>query len=564
MKYFFLYTSSLFFILLSTYIVIAQTIPSVPEFPTSVTAEASDGKAIVYFNLSQDINNVPVEAYRVISVPGSHKATGSSSPIVVNGLTNGVSYTFFVTAINSFGSSGPSATSSPVIPTISPVPIDVCANINGVQISIPDGMQLNNSGDCVIIPTPTKKRKVLEDSSMIVDTETDLNVSSSSNIISSSTISSSTINITQNVTESTENNNSIVSVVDVVNNIAKVVQNKTIEIAQVTQTVVVNTQKYVNTPTGDIVTKTITSVSIFGSSIAAVSASFASPLTAPELFLIPMRLWGLLLTAFSLKRRNRSWGTVYDSITKQPIDPAYVVLKDLKGKEVASSITDIDGRYGFLVGPGKYIIEAHKTNYAYPSLKLSGKLSDEMYNNLYFGNEIEVLEGGLVINKNIPLDPLRFDWNEFTKGKNKLMSFYSKKEIILKKLSDVLFEVGFIIAVLALLFAPEPYNFGIVVLYLVMLMLKIFGIKTKTSGTVSNIGDGSPLSFAIIKVFSDDWNAEITKKVADKYGKYFCLLPVGKYHVTINKKNDNETYSEVYRSPLLDVQNGILNKNFYI
>jgi len=563
MKKYFLYISSLLLLLSSTFIVIAQTTPSVP---TSVTAIASDGKATVYFNLSQDINGVPVEAYRVISVPGSYKATGSSSPIVVDGLTNGVSYTFFVTAINSFGSSVPSATSSPVIPEIPPVHVDVCSNISGVQISVPDGMQLNNLGDCVTNPTPNKKRKELEDPSVAVgiDTEVDSNISSSSNNISNSTTSSSTINITKNVTESAENNNSIVSVVDVVNNIAKVVQDKTIEIAQVTQTVVVNAQKYVNTPAGDVVTKTIASVSIFGSSVAAVSASFASPLTAPELFLIPMRLWGLLLTAFSLKRRNRSWGTVYDSVTKQPIDPAYVVLKDLNGKEVASSITDIDGRYGFLVGPGKYMIEAHKTNYAYPSSKLSGKLSDEMYNNLYFGSEIEVLEGGLVINKNIPLDPLRFDWNEFTKGKNKLMSFYSKKEIIFKKLSDILFEVGFIIGVLALLFAPEPYNFGIVILYLVMLVLKIFGIKTKTSGTVSNIGDGSPLSFAIIKIFSEDWNTEITKKVADKYGKYFCLLPVGKYNVIIDKKNDDETYSEIFKSPVLDINNGILNKNFSI
>jgi len=562
MKKYFLYVLSLLLLLLSTFIVIAQTIPSVPDVPTSVMAVASDGKAIVYFNLSKDINGVPVEAYRVISVPGSYKATGSSIPIVVDGLTNGVSYTFYVTAINSFGSSVPSATSSPVIPEIPLVPVDVCSNISEVQISVPDGMQLDNSGDCVTNPTPSKKRKVSEDPSIIVDTGVDLNVSSSSINISSSTISSSTINATQNVTESIEN--SIGSVVDVVSNIAKAVQDITIEIAQVTETVVVNTQKYVNTPVGYVVTKTITSVSIFGSSVAAVSASFASPLTAPELFLIPMRLWGLLLTAFSLKRRNRSWGTVYDSVTKQPIDPAYVVLKDLNGKEVASSITDIDGRYGFLVGPGKYMIEAHKTNYAYPSSKLSGKLSDEMYNNLYFGSEIEVLEGGLVINKNIPLDPLRFDWNEFTKGKNKLMSFYSKKEIIFKKLSDILFEVGFIIGVLALLFAPEPYNFGIVILYLVMLVLKIFGIKTKTSGAVSNIGDGSPLSFAIIKIFSEDWNAEITKKVADKYGKYFCLLPVGKYHVIIDKKNDDESYSEIFKSPVLDIKNGILNKNFSI
>jgi hypothetical protein len=569
MEKYFLTVLSLFFILNFSSFTFAQTLAVIPEAPIIVTAVASDGQAIVYFTppKEKDVDDLTVEAYRVVSIPGSYKATGSGSPITVTGLTNGVSYTFIITAINPSGSSIPSTSSLPIIPT---PPVDVCSNISGVQISIPVGMHLEDLSDCVLNP-PTK-RKVVEVPLVVPITNIDAtsSVSNSSSSVSVNKVvdidsSSSTINIDQDVSKPEEDNVSVTnSVVNVVGNLAKIAQEKTSEVAQVTQTIVINTKDYVNTPTGGAVTKTITTVGIFGSGLAAVSASFASPFTAPEMLLIPMRLWGLIMTVFSLKRKNRSWGTVYDSVTKQPIDPAYVSLKDLSGKEISSSITDLDGRYGFLVGPGKYILEAKKTNYSYPSTRLLGKLSDEMYNNLYFGGEIEVLEGGLVINKNIPLDPLRFDWNEFAKGKNKLMSFYSKRELILKKISDVLFEIGFIIGILALLFAPEPYNFGIVLLYLITLALKVFGIKTKTSGSILNMIDGSPLSFAIVKVFSEDWNAEITKKVADKYGKYYCLLPVGKYHVVINKKNDDGTYSEIYKSPVLDIQNGVLNKNFSV
>ena len=567
-KYFLTFLSLLFVLGFSTF-VFAQTLAVIPEAPIIVTAVASDGQAIVYFTApkEKDIDDSSVEAYRVVSVPGSHKATGFGSPITVTGLTNGVSYTFIITAINPSGSSVSSSSSFPVIPFVSVPPADVCLNISGVQISVPIGMYLDSSNDC--IKNPPSARKIIEVPSTTSATNTDVTsfIPNSSSSVSVESINSSSSSTSTMVvaTKPTKNNNPATnSVIIVVNNLAKIAQDGTSEVAQVTKTIVLNTKNYVNTPTGGTVTKTITTVSIFGSGIAAISASFASPFTAPEMFLIPMRLWGLLMTVFSLKKRNRSWGTVYDSVTKQPIDPAYVSLKDLSGKEISSSITDLDGRYGFLVGPGKYILEAKKTNYSYPSTKLLGKSSDEMYNNLYFGGEIEVLEGGLVINKNIPLDPLRFDWNEFTKGKNKLMSFYSNRELILKKISDVLFEIGFIIGILALLFAPEPYNFGIVLLYLVILALKIFGIKTKTSGNILNMTDGSPLSFAIVKVFSEDWNAEITKKVTDKYGKYYCLLPVGKYHVVISKKNDDGTYSEIYKSPILDIQNGVLNKNFSI
>jgi len=565
MKKYLLTILSLVFIFIFSSFVFAQNVIIIPEAPTNVTAVASDGQATVYFNTKENhVDNSIVEAYRVVSVPDSYKATGSKSPITVTGLTNGVSYTFIITAINSVGSSVPSTPSLPVVPF---TPKDICLNISGIQTSIPMGMILDSSDNC-ILKTPST-RKVLEVPSVTSTTNTDtvlsIPISSSSVSIKNENSSSSTASTTVIDQESAENNSLMInSAINTVGGLVKIAQDKSAEVVKVTQEIVVNAKEYVNTPTGGAVTKTITTVSIFGSGLATISASFASPFTVPEMFFIPMRLWGLLMTVFSLKKRNRSWGTVYDSITKQPVDPAYVSLKDLSGKEIASSITDLDGRYGFLVGPGKYIIEAKKTNYSYPSTKLSGKLSDEMYNNLYFGGEIEVLEGGSVINKNIPLDPLGFDWNEFTKGKNRLMSFYSNRELILKKTSDILFEIGFIIAILALLFAPESYNFGIVLLYFIILGLKIFGIKIKTSGSVSNIIDGLPLSFAILKVFSEDWNVEITKKVADKYGKYYCLLPVGKYHVVINKKNDDETYSEIYKSPILDIQNGVLNKNFSI
>ena len=58
----------------------------------------------------------PVSSYTVSASPGLASATGTGSPIVVNGLVNGVSYTFTVTATNVGGTGPASSPSNAVTP----------------------------------------------------------------------------------------------------------------------------------------------------------------------------------------------------------------------------------------------------------------------------------------------------------------------------------------------------------------------------------------------------------------------------------------------------------------
>ncbi|MFF2481519.1 fibronectin type III domain-containing protein [Paenibacillus sp. NPDC058071] len=89
---------------------------TVPGVPTGVRAEGGNGTAIVSFDPPADNGGKPIEGYIVTVMPGGKKVEGTGSPITIDGLTNGVSYTFTVTAKNEAGEGGASAESAPVVP----------------------------------------------------------------------------------------------------------------------------------------------------------------------------------------------------------------------------------------------------------------------------------------------------------------------------------------------------------------------------------------------------------------------------------------------------------------
>ena len=79
-------------------------IPGPPAVaPTNVSAVGHNGFATVSFTPIPTSPGDPPITYLARSSPGNFAATSSGSPIAVNGLTNGVSYTFTVTASNGSG-----------------------------------------------------------------------------------------------------------------------------------------------------------------------------------------------------------------------------------------------------------------------------------------------------------------------------------------------------------------------------------------------------------------------------------------------------------------------------
>jgi len=279
---------------------------------------------------------------------------------------------------------------------------------------------------------------------------------------------------------------------------------------------------------------------------------------------LPFRLQNILLAIPSYRKRHQPWGAVYDAKTKQPLDPAYVQLFDQQGNEVASAITDLDGRYGFLVPPGKYYIKVGKTDYVFPSQQLAGRTSDNLYQDLYFGESVEVMEEGAVIAKNIPMDPVSgANWNEEAKRKMKVSQFFSRHDGVAHRVIDILFVAGFGISIYALAVAPVWYNVLVVALYFVLSVIMLLGVTARAYGQIKN-GAGRAMAGAVVRAFNAHLDKEVSHRTVGESGRYYMLVQKGDYYVKVEVPMPDGQYRHVHTSPNFKVNNGIIRRDLRI
>lgn len=275
-----------------------------------------------------------------------------------------------------------------------------------------------------------------------------------------------------------------------------------------------------------------------------------------DLYLLSLRLIGALLGAFGLRRRHAPWGTVYDAITKRPLDPAYVSALRWD-KEYKSVITDIDGRFGFLLPPGTYTLSANKTHYQFPSARLRGRSEDEFYDKLYFGEEIIVGEGELV-SRNIPMDPIGFDWNEFVKNKSKFVKYHSRREQLRLRIFNTLYVLGFSTACITLIVSPAWFNVGVVAVYCGIFVSTLYWRGRHKVVSVRNSQTGEPVPFAIIRFSIPGVADTVSKVVSDELGRFYQLLRPGDYKVSVEELQGDGSYKKVFTSEVIHMPTGML------
>ncbi|MEX0918418.1 MAG: hypothetical protein WDZ85_00390 [Candidatus Paceibacterota bacterium] len=298
------------------------------------------------------------------------------------------------------------------------------------------------------------------------------------------------------------------------------------------------------------------------SQVAVLSSGVAS---LADLYLLFLRGLGTLFGFLGLHRRRKPWGTVYDAVTKQPINPAYIsaVIADDDNREMASAITDIDGHFGFFLPAGRYRLKVDKGNYRFPSRILAGQNKDEWYHQLYFG-ETFTTRGEEIVKQNIPLDPLNSVWNGFVKSQTEYFKTHSAKESRRLRIFNLIYAVGFSLVAVSFAISPGFFNLGMLLLYLMIYGLQIFWRFRHKAISVKWRGSGHPLPFSVIRFYPADSGQEVKRAVTDYLGRFYLSLRPGKYYLTVEEKQIDGSYHQVYQSAELELKRGVLSNDIII
>jgi len=257
--------------------------------------------------------------------------------------------------------------------------------------------------------------------------------------------------------------------------------------------------------------------------LAALNIPFASGFGNVFLYAQFLFTQPLVLVA---RRKKKTWGRVFNSLTSHPIDLGTVRLVDSKkGNVLKTMVTGKQGRYLFLPKPGSYRVEVDKAGFEFPSLFFKPDLDKSEH---YFGEEISLKDEKLAIDRHIPIDPhekiasaTRFLWKKWRKRVAILLAFLAP-----------------LLAVSMLLFVQEWWSVLLVFVHVLLLLFFIrlsFTKKDPQFGRVYGIGNKS-LGNVVVSLFRKEDNKLLTYYVTDMFGRYFLPIAAGEYKVRFEKK----------------------------
>jgi peptidoglycan/LPS O-acetylase OafA/YrhL/5-hydroxyisourate hydrolase-like protein (transthyretin family) len=239
------------------------------------------------------------------------------------------------------------------------------------------------------------------------------------------------------------------------------------------------------------------------------------------------------------RKRNRGWGIVYNSITKQPIDLAVVRLIDKDGKLVQTRVTDTHGRYNFVVDPGEYSIVVQKDEYFFPSQILRDKKGDAKYSNLYFGEILDIgKDEKMVVHYNIPLDI----------APNAKKNIHVILASLLQEAQRSIALIGPTFALISFVLRPTLLFFFLILLHLFLYVLFrrfTYSPAIKTYGSILDRETGFPLGHVIVKLFDVQYNKLLDTKVTNSKGQYNFLVGENDYFVSAEKNGYRPMKTEV-------------------
>jgi hypothetical protein len=228
------------------------------------------------------------------------------------------------------------------------------------------------------------------------------------------------------------------------------------------------------------------------------------------------------------RRKRKEFGTVYNGLSKLPIDLAIVRIFRTNGKLVRTSVTDKQGRFAFLIEEGEYRIEATKPGFKFPSDFTVGRKEDGRYLDIYHGEPIVVGKEGAVIAVNIPLDPVE----KIQTNRRVIMGELGRKLQSFMALASV----GFTLIIMAVYRQPYLIIMALIQMALYFMFKRLARPpQSKNWGIIYDEATKRPLSYAIARIIETQYNKVLESRVTDSKGRYNFLVGNNRYFVSVER-----------------------------
>jgi hypothetical protein len=254
---------------------------------------------------------------------------------------------------------------------------------------------------------------------------------------------------------------------------------------------------------------------------------------------------------------HQPFGVVFDAQTGEYIDSATITLFDAQtNKEVARTISTMDGRYGFFVAKGSYYLRAERTHFA-PYAGFS--LNKFIYGLPYTGNVIKCIHTTVIAHP-ISLAQTKPDWNHEQKIKNKhsiagnsvLMRVFCLVLAIATTVSSIVLTIS------GSNYIPSGILLGLSALWWVFFLARhspIIGqIRFKS-------GKPTPTHIDVL-----GYKGTLIKRIhTNARGRYWAVIPSGTYDIAIYTNPTTGSRPTLVRSlSRVHCNKGILNKVFFV
>ena len=233
-----------------------------------------------------------------------------------------------------------------------------------------------------------------------------------------------------------------------------------------------------------------------------------------------------ILVFFGIKKKTRAWGTVYNSVTKEPLSYARVQLVGKDMRVLETRITDREGRYGFLANEGEFMIIPSREGFQFPSKLVTGSSDTILYSRVYLGG-LQQAKPNEVIKFDIPLDPV----SDTATAVTKLPSI--RLHNFLAKASRVFFWIALVTVPLTYILHPNLINLVMLILFAGLNLLVWAGdLQQRPYGLVVDRDHGGPVPYSMITL-NDKSNQRKGFTVSDNQGRYFLLSEKGTYDLNV-------------------------------